>query len=54
MVNPWGEVIATTGHEPATVTAELDLALVDNVRRNIPTSHQKRGDIYQLVETGKM
>jgi len=52
VVNPWGEVIATTGHEPATVTAELDLAMVDEVRQNIPTSHQKRQDIYELKEVG--
>jgi len=53
VVNPWGEVIATTGHEPDMVTAEIDLAQVDDVRKSIPTSYQKREDIYKLVETKK-
>lgn len=46
IVNPWGEVLATTGHEPTTVYAELDLASVDEVRRNIPISMQQRLDLY--------
>lgn len=50
MVSPWGEVVATTGHEPATVCVELDLSGVDEVRRNIPVWSQKRHDLYQLQE----
>ena len=51
VVNPWGEVIATTGHEPALITAELDLSQVDDFRTNIPLAHQRRDDIYSLQET---
>jgi predicted amidohydrolase len=50
VVNPWGEVVATTGHEPGLVVADLDLDAVEEVRRNIPVSLQKRGDLYRLEE----
>ena len=51
VVSPWGVVVATTSHEPALVMAELDLESVDEVRRNIPVSLQKRTDLYNLAET---
>lgn len=50
IVNPWGEVVATTEHDAAMVTAELDLTGVEEVRRNIPVSMQKRSDLYDLVD----
>lgn len=46
MVGPWGDIVATTGHEPATVYADLDLSKADEMRQNIPTSSQKRLDLY--------
>jgi omega-amidase len=50
VINPWGEVIATTGHEEAIIYANLDMEQLQHVRSNIPTSQQKRGDIYELVD----
>lgn len=49
IVDPWGTVIATTGHEPDIVVAEIDLNKVDEVRKSIPTSMQRRLDIYKPV-----
>ena len=49
VVNPWGEVISTTMHDPDIVYATLDMKCVEEMRRNIPTSLQKRNDIYQLT-----
>jgi len=46
IVNPWGEILATTGHDPALVMAELDMAAVEETRRNVPTAQQKRLDLY--------
>lgn len=46
IVGPWGDVLATTGHEPAFVYAELELGKADEMRENIPTSKQKRTDLY--------
>jgi omega-amidase len=47
--NPWGEVIATTGHENDIVIAEIDLNKVGEVRDSIPVGKQKRHDLYELV-----
>lgn len=40
VVNPWGEVIAEAGTEPATIIADLDLAQVAEARRRIPSITQ--------------
>lgn len=53
VVSPWGEVLATTGHEPATVHAELNLAQVEEFRSGVPISKQKRHDMYRLEQPSK-
>eukprot|EP00042_Codosiga_hollandica_P057418 m.850637 g.850637 ORF g.850637 m.850637 type:complete len:282 (+) comp59582_c0_seq10:1389-2234(+) len=50
-VNPWGEVIATCGHEPTIVYADLDLEKVASTRSSIPILQQKRADLYSLSAT---
>jgi predicted amidohydrolase len=40
VVDPWGEVIAEAGTEPATLVADLDLAQVARARRRIPSITQ--------------
>lgn len=40
IVNPWGEVMADAGLEPAVLVADLDLAEVDKARRRIPSLSQ--------------
>ena len=50
VVDPWGEVIATTDAGKAIVYATLDMEAVLNVRRSIPVSQQKRQDVYKLVD----
>lgn len=50
VISPWGEVVATCGHDEAIVYAEIDLENVEEMRRNIPTGSQTRTDIYELVE----
>lgn len=48
VVSPWGDVVATCGHDTATVHAEIDIARVDEVRAQVPVSMQKRTDLYSL------
>eukprot|EP01039_Chlorochromonas_danica_P000106 gene106-113_t len=48
VITPWGEVLATTDHQPSVVRASLDLSKIDEMRSNIPCWSQKRSDIYQL------
>ena len=42
IVSPWGEVLADGGVAPGNVYAEIDVALVDKARANIPSlSHER-------------
>jgi predicted amidohydrolase len=50
IVNPWGEIVAKLGdeyREPAIATAEIDLNLLQKVRREMPLI--RRTDIYPEV-----
>jgi len=49
VVNPWGEVIATTDEKPNIVYADIALSRVDEVRSQIPVLQQKRKDIYEVI-----
>lgn len=48
VVNPWGEVIATTEHDQTIVYADIDLSQVDSMRASIPVQFQKRNDLYSV------
>lgn len=50
VVDPWGTVIAEAGEGEQLLDAELDLSQVGLARRAIPTSLQRRGDVYRLSE----
>ncbi|KAK3148228.1 hypothetical protein QOZ80_3BG0292380 [Eleusine coracana subsp. coracana] len=50
LVGPFGEVIATTEHEETTIIAEIDYSLFEQRRQFLPLQHQRRGDLYQLVD----
>lgn len=50
IVSPWGEVLATTEHGPAIVSAELDLSVVESTRASIPVSCQRRPEVYAQAE----
>ncbi len=50
MVAPWGDVVATTGHEDDVVVADVDLDKVASMRQSIPTFDQRRGDVYELQD----
>ena len=49
IVSPWGTLVATSTESSAIVFAEVDLAEVEPIRRNIPISMQKRSDLYDSV-----
>jgi omega-amidase len=53
VVGPWGDVQATTGHEPAIVRHTLDLTRIAEVRQSIPISKQRRLDLYVLDHAPK-
>ncbi len=47
VIDPWGEAVIEGGSAEALLTAEIDLALVDTVRKRIPVFEDRRPDIYQ-------
>mmetsp|Transcript_15627 Transcript_15627/g.54280 ORF Transcript_15627/g.54280 Transcript_15627/m.54280 type:complete len:219 (+) Transcript_15627:238-894(+) len=53
LVNPWGEVVATTEHGPAVVVADVDVARADAIRGQIPVGVQARSDLYELSWVGE-
>eukprot|EP00924_Labyrinthula_sp_SR-Ha-C_P013871 augustus_masked-scaffold_5-processed-gene-16.21-mRNA-1 protein AED:0.04 eAED:0.04 QI:0/-1/0/1/-1/1/1/0/289 len=49
VVDPWGTVLQEADEKPAVIVQEIDLNKVKSVRESIPTSKQKREDLYNLV-----
>ena len=45
-VDPWGKIVIEGGEAPMLLTAEIEMDLVDEVRRRIPVFEDRRGDIY--------
>ncbi|XP_078433229.1 nitrilase/cyanide hydratase and apolipoprotein N-acyltransferase family protein [Wolffia australiana] len=54
LVGPFGEVLATAGHEETTLVAEIDYSAIELRRSSIPTREQRRGDLYQLVDVQRL
>ncbi len=52
VINPWGEVVATTDEQPSTVYADLRMNRVTEIRAQIPVGFQKRDDLYELAWKG--
>ena len=48
--DPWGEVIATTDETESIVYADVDLSRMEEIRSQIPLTHQRRHDLYHLTE----
>ncbi|RIX53542.1 carbon-nitrogen family hydrolase [Paenibacillus nanensis] len=48
VIDPWGEIVAEAGEEETILTAEIDLALVDEVRSRIPVFEDRRPNLYKL------
>lgn len=46
LVTPWADVVHEAGHEPAVFVVEVDPAEADRIRSQVPTSNQKRNDLY--------
>ena len=51
-VDPWGNVIARAPDRPGLVLADIDLDYVDQVRRQVGTLSNRRGDLYRLERRG--
>jgi len=50
VVSPWGEVLAKCDEKPGIVVCDLEMGKVEEMRQGIPTSNQKRGDLYSFED----
>ncbi|MEW9122765.1 MAG: carbon-nitrogen hydrolase family protein [Thermotaleaceae bacterium] len=48
IVNPWGTVIAEADEEETILYGEVDLSIVEKVRRELPLLEHRRVDLYHL------
>ncbi len=48
IVDPWGIVLAQAPDEPTVITADLDRARQDDIRRRLPVLDSRRPDAYEL------
>ncbi|MFN7094970.1 MAG: nitrilase-related carbon-nitrogen hydrolase, partial [Burkholderiales bacterium] len=46
IIDPWGEILAEAGEGEEIITAEIDLAKVDEVRKRIPIFEDRRPQYY--------
>lgn len=46
VIDPWGEIVAEAGEEETILFADIDLALVDEVRTRIPVFEDRRPTLY--------
>ncbi|WP_313771702.1 carbon-nitrogen family hydrolase [Neobacillus niacini] len=46
IINPWGEVIAEAGANEEILSAEIELELVKDIRKQIPIFKDRRPDLY--------
>ncbi|KAH7314846.1 hypothetical protein KP509_21G023600 [Ceratopteris richardii] len=53
VADPFGEILATTGHEEAVVYADIDYSVIAEKRSFIPLEKQRRGDLYCLVDVSR-
>jgi len=46
VIDPWGEVLAEAGEDDEVLTVEIDVSLVEEVRRRIPVFADRRPQLY--------
>lgn len=51
--DPWGSVMKSLEFDSGVIVQEIDLTRVKEIRQSIPTSFQKRTDVYTLVKENK-
>lgn len=46
IISPWGEILGEAGTDPAVVVADIDLSILDDVRRRVPSlTHDRAFDV---------
>lgn len=50
IVDPWGSVVAQCAEKTGIAMAEIDLELLEKVRKNMPCEAHRRTDLYSKME----
>ncbi|MBB5323920.1 putative amidohydrolase [Anoxybacillus tepidamans] len=50
IIDPWGDIIAEAGEDPCSLIGEIDLAKVDEVRKQIPIFQDRRPERYTSLK----
>ncbi|XP_043268724.1 deaminated glutathione amidase isoform X1 [Venturia canescens] len=53
IVDPWGTVIAQCPENTGIAVAEIDLDLLNKVRKNMPCENHRRTDLYPMIKPQK-
>lgn len=53
IVNPWGEILVEGDEREALLVAQIDLALVEQVRQRVPVFRDRRADVYAKWDADK-
>lgn len=50
IISPWGQILAEGGVDPGVVTADIDLSILDDVRRRLPSlTHDRAFDLVRAT-----
>ncbi len=52
IVDPWGKAVVEAGEDAFLVTAEIEMDLVDEVRKRIPVLDDRRPETYEALDIG--
>ena len=53
IVDPWGTIVATASDDEGVITAEIDLAFSDEIKRRYPLMDQRRPELYGTIGQSK-
>jgi len=48
ILDPWGETVALAGEAEQLLSAECDLAILQNIRSTIPVFRDRRAELYNI------
>lgn len=48
IIDPWGKILEQAGSEPAIIRGELDLSVIDGIRKTINVFRDRRPELYHL------
>ncbi|WP_245754945.1 carbon-nitrogen hydrolase family protein [Pelosinus propionicus] len=50
VVNPWGQIVSAAGDKEELLIVEIDLEILNTVRRELPLLQHRRADVYELCQ----